>query len=612
MAFVPRTFEEIRDDMINFIRLQTELTDFEVGSVIRTILEAAALEDDEQYFQMVQLLDAFRLSTASGQDLDDRVAEFGIIRLQPAAAAGVVQIQNGVLTRNALAFNAAAGASSIVLDSSEGFPTSGFPFNIRIGEGTVNVEDISVTGNVTGTGTLTLGGTLTFAHDAGEIVSVVDGAADITLSPGIRVQVPATGTDAAIIYVTTESGTLVNGNFNSTQIAARAELPGSDGNVSSSRVTEFSSSPPFDGALVSNPTNFAGGRDLETDPQLRDRARAAIQSLSKGTVLALREGVLGTEDPVTGQRVTTANILESFATNEVVVYVDDGTGFSPDTVALARSSLNAAVGIGVGLITVVDATGFPEEGFVIASPEDPAQIELLEFSGVDYNTNTITLVGTTANAHDLGDEIALVDVIEDAAEAGQNFFQAANFPLVRDTVRIWLDEAGAGNLVLQSDTADLFLNRGTGQIEFIGAGVSAGSVVVASYSFYAGLLSQVQRVIDGDTSDPTNFPGIRAAGINVVAETPVIRRIDVRLSITAASGVQEADLLPQVQEAVESYINGLGIGENVIISEIIERAMAVTGMFDVTVLEPTSNVVILENELPVPFDVNGNSLIIVT
>jgi uncharacterized phage protein gp47/JayE len=98
----------------------------------------------------------------------------------------------------------------------------------------------------------------------------------------------------------------------------------------------------------------------------------------------------------------------------------------------------------------------------------------------------------------------------------------------------------------------------------------------------------------------------------VVVETPSIRRITVRISITAVAGTQEADLAANVQETIESYINGLGVGEDIIVAEIIERAMAVTGMFDVVVTLPTSNVTILENELPVPYDVSGNSLVTVT
>ena len=59
MPFRRRVFTEILQDMIDHVLLNTPLTDFRIGSVIRTLLEAAALEDDEAYFQMAQLLRDF-------------------------------------------------------------------------------------------------------------------------------------------------------------------------------------------------------------------------------------------------------------------------------------------------------------------------------------------------------------------------------------------------------------------------------------------------------------------------------------------------------------------------------------------------------------------------
>lgn len=609
MAFVPRIKSEILDDMIAFVELQTDLTDYEVGSAVRTILEAAAIEDDEQYFQMVQLLDAFRLSTAAGADLDGRVQEYGITRLPPQSATGEIVIQDGNLITSELALDAASAATSLILNDSSEFPTSGFPYTVRIGEGTTSVEDVLVSANTVGTNTLTVAA-LTFDHSAGERVSYVDGTADVVLSPGIRVQVPANGTDPAVVFVSIETGTLVNGNFSSTPIGIRAEVPGITGNKGVGQITEFTTSAPFSGAAVTNQRNTNGGADLESDADLRDRARAAIQSLTAGTVLALGQGVLGVTDDVTGQRVTTSSVVESFVFDEVTVYIDDGTGFDPDEVVLARSTLSVADPGGSGTLTVVDSTDFPEEGFILVSPENPAQIEVQEFSGVDHGTHVITLVGTTSNAHDIGDEVALLDVVEDSAEAGTNFFQLANFPVIDNSLRLWVD-TGAGP-VLQVEDTDYVFCRGKGTVEFIGSGLAAGAAVYASYTYYVGLVASVQKVIDGDPDDPVNFPGIAAAGVKVIAEVPTIRRITVTATITARAGVQKDNLIPNVREAIEAYINDLGIGEDVIVAEMVERAMAVAGMFDISFTAPTSNIVVLETELPVPFDTDGSSLVAIT
>jgi uncharacterized phage protein gp47/JayE len=600
--------------MINFVRTRTNLTDFQIGSVIRSIIESAALEDDEQYYQMVQLLDAFRLSTATGSDLDERVAEYDLVRFLPTSASGEVVIRDGTLITTALEFDEVAGTTLLGVEDSSDFPTAGFPYTIRIGEGTVAAEDVLVSANNTVTNVLTAAA-LTNNHSAGARVSFVSGAADISLTPGIRVERPATAVvPTAIRYTTVEAGILVNGNYESTPIRVSAELPGSQSNVGASQLTRFSTSPPFSGALVINLLATNGGTDLETDEALRARAYAVLQSLSNATPLALQQAALGVTDPVTGQQVATANILEDFLNDEVIVYIDDGTGFIPDQIVLARDSVATAIAAPIATVDVVDAEDYPAEGWVLVSPESGAQIELLEYTSVNYITNTLSLVGgatpLTANAHDIGDEVVLVDLFTDNAESGQNFFFTSELPIVRNSYRLWVD-TGAGP-VLQIEDIDYILNKGTGQIQFTGAGVAAGSVVFATYTYYTGLVAEVQRVLNGVSGAESTFPGVVAAGIEALVETPVTRRITVRLSITVESGFDEANVIPEVREAVEQYITGLGIGDDVIVAEIVERAMGVAGMFNVVVTLPASDVIILENELSTPFDALGNSLVTVT
>lgn len=611
MAFVPRTKETILTDMLNYVQLQTKLTDFEIGSIIRSILEAAAIEDDEQYFQMVQLLDAFSIQNATKSTLEERIAEFDVDRLDPAGSSGEITIQDGVLEKSTLAFDTSVAALALQLEDSSEFPTSGFPYNVRIGEGTLSVEDVAVSAHNTSTNTLTTAATAN-AHSIGDRVAFVSGATDQTLSAGISVQVPASGTSAPIVFTTTESGTLVNGNFESTTIAALAAVPGSTSSVGVGKVVEFTAAPPFDGALVTNKTAFSGGRDVEKDSELRDRGRQKVQSLSKATKLALKQAALGVVDSASGQRVTTASVKEDFVNDELIVYVDDGTGFSPDKTELARSTVAVAVVALDPTIQIADTTGFPDEGYFVVSPESASQIELLEYSSINRTTNVITLVGTAANAHDISDELALVDLIELSAESGTNFLSAQETALVRNSIRLWVDPGGVGAPALQTDGTDYIVNRGTGEIEILGAGLAASSVVFSNYSFYTGLISSVQKIMEGDADDEVNFPGEKAGGVMLVVETPAVRRITVRISITAKEGISEDDLVPLVEEAIDAYIAGLGIGDNVIAAKLVERTMSVNGVFNANLTVPTTDVVVLENELTIASDSNGNSLIYVT
>lgn len=608
MTFAPRQYTQILDDMISFVEVNSTLTDYTVGSVVRTILEAAALEDDEQYFQMIQLLDAFSLRSSSGTELDGRLSDYGIVRLQPTSASGKVLILDGKLATDTLAFDANAAATTVLLESTLKFPTTGFPYNIRLGEGATSVEEVSVSANNTGSAALTIA-PLTNNHSIGERVSLVTGSADTIISAGVKVQVPAQGDQTPTAYNTLQSGVIVNGNYSSNPIATKAVLPGIAGNLGPSRISQFSASPPFSGALVTNDVIFTGGRAVESDADAIDRALLHLQSLGKGTPLALREAVLGVTDPLTGQRVSTASVLERFSDREVIIYVDDGSGFIPDQVALPRDVLASSLIVGASTFAVVDASDFPSEGYVLISPES-AQSEVVHYISVDYLTDTLTLDGTTANAHDAADEVVTVEVITPSSDPGIDFFTLEKWPTVRSTQNIWLGPSPS-NLTLQSEGTDYYFNKARSKIEFLTA-VPTGSYLVCTYTYYIGLIFQAQRFVNGSYDDEIAFPGVVAAGIQAVVETPAIRRITVRMSITGNAGYDEATLAPSVRAAVENYIVALGIGEDFIVAEAIERAMGVAGMYNVLMQEPTSDLSVASNELPVPVSAAGNSLVTVS
>lgn len=86
MAFSPRRFDQILQDMINRVVARTALTDLNDGAVLLQILAAAAREDDEQYVQMTRLLDLFGIETAAGDDLDDRARDLNPVVIARRAA----------------------------------------------------------------------------------------------------------------------------------------------------------------------------------------------------------------------------------------------------------------------------------------------------------------------------------------------------------------------------------------------------------------------------------------------------------------------------------------------------------------------------------------------
>lgn len=116
-----------------------------------------------------------------------------------------------------------------------------------------------------------------------------------------------------------------------------------------------------------------------------------------------------------------------------------------------------------------------------------------------------------------------------------------------------------------------------GQIRLAIALTAGQSVTVDPYDVYTGLVAEVQRVIDGDPSDPINYPGYRADGTVIyVLPAEVIAAI-VQGSLVMRAGYDQTTGRAAAKTAILEYINGLDIGAPRFVSRIIERAMSIPG-----------------------------------
>jgi len=614
MAFTPRTFVEILNDMVAYTQTRTAITDFTPGSVIRTILESAALEDDEQYFQMVQLLDMFSINTASGADLDRRMADFNLFRLSAQKAFGKVRFADTSVKTSQVAIDAVVGTALVTVVDSTPFPVVGFPYTIRIGEGTSTVQDVDVTANNTTGGELTLDATtpLTDSISVGNTVTLVTGAVSRLFTAGAGVEAPATAVAPTKRYTTQESATIVAGNILSNLVLVQANAAGALGNTGTNTITKFTGGAPFTGATVLNPNPIEGGLEFQSDDDFREVALNQLQALSRGTPLALKTSSVGATDPETGQRVESANIIEDFDNDLVLVYIDDGTGLDADTSGTGSSSLAVALIGAESVVEVQDGSVFPSNGTILIEDDGSGgAAELLAFKSKNNNQLTLDDGVTVFGAHAIGAIVNVVDVISSATEANQRRFKLQNFPVVVSTNKVFTKTLTGDWITLVEDT-DYILNHGTGELQIIDPfGLLSGTQIVASYDYYTNLIALVQKILEGDPDDPVNFPGVKAAGVFLRVLEPVAVFINVRASITASDGFLEDDLQAPVRRAIEDYINSRKIGEDVIVSRMIDVAFTVAGLRDITITTPSSNQIILEDQIPLAQDNQGNSLVVV-
>jgi len=154
---------------------------------------------------------------------------------------------------------------------------------------------------------------------------------------------------------------------------------------------------------------------------------------------------------------------------------------------------------------------------------------------------------------------------------------------IRDDGSFVLEIDSGSGFVTQVRGTDYELNPSTGQIELLvgswPTGLGATDSARAEYRFYTGLIAETQRVIEGDPTD-ARVPGVRGHGVQIQVLAPQTLYQSVVAQVSVLDDYDPAVVIQGVRSAIQDYINGLGIGEHVIVSELIERAMGVAGMFN--------------------------------
>ncbi len=110
---------------------------------------------------------------------------------------------------------------------------------------------------------------------------------------------------------------------------------------------------------------------------------------------------------------------------------------------------------------------------------------------------------------------------------------------------------------------------------------------VDGYSYNNGLIGEVNRVVQGDPSDTTTYPGVAAAGASINVAGPLVKRISIALVLRTRSGVANEDVANRVRSAVATVINQTPIGNPVALSKVVAAATKVVGVIAVTVASPS-------------------------
>jgi hypothetical protein len=109
---------------------------------------------------------------------------------------------------------------------------------------------------------------------------------------------------------------------------------------------------------------------------------------------------------------------------------------------------------------------------------------------------------------------------------------------------------------------------------------------VDGYAKVTGLIGEASRVVYGDERNPTAYPGVISEGSNVNITGPLVRRVQLSLSLRVRTGVSKLEVANQVRSSVATVVNQSKIGESIALSDIVEAAAGVSGVLAITILSP--------------------------
>lgn len=196
----------------------------------------------------------------------------------------------------------------------------------------------------------------------------------------------------------------------------------------------------------------------------------------------------------------------------------------------------------------------------------------------DINSFYVTTAVTTTSTVVLGSDYVLFNVLP---AAPGRFFKNAIYigPYALNTaysVVQFADFINSGHISAQAGSVLYPLSK----LSF----PTTTAFGVDGYSYDTGLINQVNRIIYGDETDPTTYPGILAAGAELNISGPLVKRITISLQVRVTPG---SDVTTAVQNAVAAVINQTPQGTPVAFSAIVTAAQNVEGVLTVTILSPT-------------------------
>jgi len=559
MAFQIKKFDSIVASMINWVSGATnKVTDFNKGSVVRTLLEAVAMELEELYYQLLQ---------AAEEAIEEAIYRtFNFPRNPAQRATGTVRFTRLTGTEDEITIPQGALVSTeteppVVFETQAEYTIPGFS-GTATGGGTTSLIDI--TKNFVTEGVI-VGSKVKNITDSGE-----------TQPAGVLSITTTTNPNDTLNFSALTGGATFAGGGDSYKIivpykdcSVRAIVVGIDGNVSANSLIVLRTNIP-NIVSINNSSAFSDGEDEESDLDRKARFSLYIQSLARATKAALEYAAR------TVDQVVAATAIDDVRPN---VFVYD---FGPPAV----------------WTDITQAMRNPGDAGVMLFPASQAEYDNLYIGGeelFDY-VNMHLLVNGVIAANNLVYEYygdtgwKTLTTVVDGTDAGTG-------PLT---------QSGAISWTIPSDWVASTVNgylRLWIRLRVTASGVTYSTVPEGDYcSLPPGLGYVYLYCHDGSGELSASLQAsvesavelYRGCGIivTVLGPTKILPTITVELTI--AENYDDTEICTKVKQAIVDYLNSTVLGEDLYLADLYRLIMDLNSkaILNSHIIIPTADIIV--------------------
>ena len=120
---------------------------------------------------------------------------------------------------------------------------------------------------------------------------------------------------------------------------------------------------------------------------------------------------------------------------------------------------------------------------------------------------------------------------------------------------------------------------------------------VTDYRVFVGLIADIQKEVEGSTSNGSLLTGFRAAGTRVVVTVPFKQVVSFDIAIQVSLGYSYDAVESRLREVLATYISSLPPGEPLFVSAMVQQARSIAGLRDIIFYGRNSST-ILQNVYP--------------